>query len=422
MASLSDIFNEKWQQLKERIPQRDICLAPADAFFCELVEIPADTAPGEIPGFAELSLESLSPFPLEHMAWGFLYPDNHSHILVYATPKTRLSKLGLNDLESWHQVFPGFLSIYGMRWDTDRVVFVSQTGSVSALFIEAGQQLPSRVVSRPVNAELLSDEAILQTREKLCDKLGNTDGYETDPGVYIGNGCHVHSDGHCTLQLRYVKPEGEFPLTHNLPLSERQTWQADLRDPDFARREARSRILGRRLWTGLVAAGATTALLLVGQLGYVALESWNQMRERQIERMEPAVNRVEHTQTLADRLNRSVEQDIRAFVLLREINANRPDSVFFSRVGARNFNRLVVEGESTEGVTPVNDYADLLNAKSGIQDVINNSQTRGGRTSFELEVTFSAEGVREAIDSATDADDEPTEPAESDDVAQLPQP
>lgn len=425
MASLGDIFQNQWQQLKDRIPQRDICLAPADSFFSECVEIPADLGENGVQGFAELTLEGASPFPIEQMAWGYLHAPDSPHILIYATPRNRLTRAGLSDLERWHHVFPGFISLFGKQWDSPKVVFLSQTGSISALYFEAKQSVPCRIVSRPIGADLLTDEAILKAREKLLIQLPEAESFDLDPGIYIGSGTHVHSDDRCSFHHRYLAGNSETESSHTLPVPESGLWAIDIRDSEFAITEGKSRALGKRLWKGLIAATATAALLVIAQLGYYALESWNGIRERQILSMAPAVSRVEHTQTLVDRLTRSVEQDIHPFYLLQAINADRPNSVFFSKVGARSFNRLEVEGESTEGVSTVNRYADNLLASSSITEVVNNSQTRVGRTSFELLITFDRNSTRGDVqipesgdEPATDSD----ENGEGDEVAQFSQP
>lgn len=421
MASIGDITQPQWQKLKDRIPQRDICLAPADAFFCECIEIPEDVPASEIRPFAELSLEGASPFPLEQMAWGFLHAEDSPHLLVYATPKNRLARIGLSELNKWHHVFPGFSSLFGKTWDRPVIVFLSQTGSISALYYEAHQSVPCRVISRPVGADLLTDEAILKAKEKLLAQLPEVDDFELDPGIYIGAGSHVHSDHRCSFNHRYLKQGHETELTHSIPLAENELWPIDIRDPEFAAAEGKSRALGKRLWTGLIAASATAAILLIAQLAFFALESWNGMRERQIQSMTPAVSRVEHTQTLVDRLTQSVEQDIHPFYMLQAINAERPQSVFFSKVGARAYNRLEVEGESTEGVSTVNRFADTLQASSTIREVINNSQTRVGRTSFELLITFDRDSTRgevELIDPEESDDDSESEENNGDELAQ----
>ncbi|MCC5833773.1 MAG: hypothetical protein JJU20_03485 [Opitutales bacterium] len=422
MASIGDIIQTQWQQLKDRIPQRDICLAPADAFFCECIEIPEDVSRGEIQAFAELSLEGASPFPLEQMAWGFLHAADSPHLLVYATPKNRLSRVGLSELEKWHHVFPGFASLFGKTWDRPVIVFLSQTGSISALYYEAKQSVPCRVVSRPVGADLLTDESILKAQKKLLDQLPEVDEFEIESGVYVGDGSYVHSDHSCSFKHRYLKDGQESDILHNFHLAESELWPLDIRDPEFAQKEGKSRALGKRLWTALIAASATAALLIIAQVAFFALESWSSLRERQILSLAPAVSRVEHTQTLVDRLTRSVEQDIHPFYMLQTINSERPPSVFFSKVGARAYNRLEVEGESTEGVSTVNRYADELVASSAINDVINNSQTRVGRTSFELVITFDRDSTRGEVEIPQLEEPEDAEEGNGDELAQNTQP
>ena len=47
-------------------------MAPGCSFFCRRVEIPGDVESDELDSFLQLQLESLSPFPLEHLQFGFV--------------------------------------------------------------------------------------------------------------------------------------------------------------------------------------------------------------------------------------------------------------------------------------------------------------------------------------------------------------
>ena len=55
---------------------------------------------------------------------------------------------------------------------------------------------------------------------------------------------------------------------------------------------------------------------------------------------------------------------------------------------SRAFNELEIDGQSSEGVTPVNAFADSIKQLPFVASVENNSQTRNNQTSFEFVITF----------------------------------
>lgn len=377
------------------MPQRDVCLAPPDAFYAQHFDLPEGMTEKEVVDFATISLESNAPFPVEQMLWGYLYHPQSAWILVYATPKTRLKKLGLENLDNWHHIFPGYLSTYGKTCDKPTVSFVCQTGSVSALFYSAGNPVPEKIVSRAIGEQLLTDDAILKSRAQLLKQLQKPDSpYHWQEFIYVGEASVVHNDGRCGFLHRVLTDNESTRVPDDAerenipPLTSQMIWHADVRDQEFAVSEAKKRQLGQRIWHSLVIGCGVTLMLLVMQIGLFALDFWNYSQDQKVLSLEPDARRVEHKLTLANRLTQSVEEDIHPFRMLSTVNENRPANVFFNKVGARNFRELEIEGESSSGITPVNNYADRLLAAPEVLKVVNNPSTRVGRTSFDFVVTF----------------------------------
>lgn len=417
MASFLQTIENQWNQLRQRMPQRDVCLAPPDAFYTQRFEVPKEMTEKEIPEFAAISLESNAPFPVEQMLWGYLYHPQSPWILVYATPKSRLKKLGLDNLQSWHHIFPGYLSIYGKTYDKPTVSFVCQTGSVTALFYSADNPVPEKIVSRAIGEQLLTDDAILKSRAQLLKQLQKPDNtYHWEDFIYVGDTSVVHNDGRCGFYHRVLSGDQSAAIPEDaereniLPLTTQTIWQADVRDEEFATSEAKKRQLGQRIWQSLVIGCGVTIFLLLLQVGLFAMDFWNHSQNQKILSLEPNARRVEHKLTLANRLTQSVEEDIHPFRMLSAVNENRPSNVFFNKVGARNYRVLEIEGESSAGITPVNNYADRLLAAPEIIKVVNNPSTRVGRTSFDFVVTFDVDNLARRPDESL-----PEPPAEEED-------
>ena len=106
----------------ESVPLPDVLVLPAEYFFIEKVEVPAALSPAELSDFAELSMEAVSPFPLDQLRWGFSSAPDGQHLLIYAALKDRLKLAGHAELESYTWVLPDFTSLNGARFTRDTAV------------------------------------------------------------------------------------------------------------------------------------------------------------------------------------------------------------------------------------------------------------------------------------------------------------
>ena len=375
-------------RLQDKLPEKQVGLVPADAFFIREVALPAGMEASDREAFLQLDLEAGSPFPIEQLCWGYIAAEEASTACVYATPRSRLRSLGFDQLEQWHHLFPGFVSILGEPVEKACVRFVAQQGVVTALRLQPGHAVPQAVTSRRVRGEIVDEGALLETRDRLAASLAGAE-VPLEPGLWLGAGVGIGQQGEALFRHHRLLPgEGESQHLCQLPVDESRAWEFDLRDAVFAATEKTVRRRSGLIWKSLRVAGWTTLVLLLLQLGSFALAGWNQLRAVEISRLEPQATRVENKLTLAGRLNQSTEEDLRPFLLLESINPIRPDSIFFEKVRVRAFNELEIEGKSTEGVTPVNSYADTIAQLPFVADVENNSQTRNNQTSFEIVISF----------------------------------
>jgi len=376
-------------KLQEKIPDRQVGLAPADAFFTRKVDLPEGLPWEDQVAFIQLNLESNSPFPMEQLVWGYLQAPGTPWAFVYATPWSRLKRLKFEDPQHYFQLFPGFISLFGQTPEQPTVRFLSQNGVLSTLFYAGGHPVPEKILSRRIEAGLLTDDTQLQAMEKARRFL-KADGYAVEDGLWVGEGVSIQSNETIRFRHRHVS-EGSSRgfLDNTLSLPERALWAADLRDNVIALKERHVRRRSRLIWKSLHAALWTAAALLLFQLGNFGLAGFNYLRQQKLDEMEPRAERVENKLTLAQRLTQSTEEDLKPFLLMEAINPLRPDSIFFEKVRSQAFNQLEIEGRSAEGVTPVNAFADSINQLEYVAEVQNYSQTRNNQTSFEFTITFS---------------------------------
>lgn len=391
MSSLpQSSFSRLLSRLREKLPDRRVGLAPADAFFTRKVDLPENLSWEDKLAFIELALEGNAPFPMEQLAWGFLQSPSASFAFVYATPRTRLKRLDIDPDENFLQLLPGFISLYGDTFDKPTIRFLSQNGVLSALHLEPGNPVPAKIVSRRIKATLLTDEILLATRRDLAAHL-DSPGWEFEDGLWLGEGIDILQGEGIRFRHRHLNEGTPLPLREQvLSLPENDLWAADLRSREYANRERRVRRRSRTIWKSIQAAAAMAVLLLLLQAGDFALSTYNRFQEADISELEPRASRIENKLTLAQRLTQSTEEDLKPFLLMEAINPLRPDSVFFDDVRSRAFNELEIEGQSSEGVTPVNAFADSVEQLPSVESVVNNSQTRNNQTSFEFLITFAS--------------------------------
>jgi hypothetical protein len=387
--SLSNLATNQWmQRLEEKFPERTVVLAPADAFFTHKVDLPAGLEAVEVQNFVALSLEAMAPFPIEQLLWGFITDPSGSHALAYAALRSRLKTAGITELETPWQLFPGFISLSGKSPTRACVRFLYQAGSLSALVYEAGKSVPSRVVSRALDGSHLEDSRFLAARKELLATLP-PHLPDAEEGIWLGESPEMEG-ATPVFALRHLTEEASPPSQKSaLSLSPDALWAADIRQPDYSEKEKQQRQRSGWIWRSLQTAAITALVLLILQVATFALGSFTKLQQGTITRLEPQATRIENKLTLANRLTQSTEEDLKPFLLLEAVNPLRPESVYLDKLRSRAFNELQLEGESNDGVTPVNAFADSVNQLSFVESVENNSRTRNNQTSFEFTIRFS---------------------------------
>ena len=77
-------------------------------FFCRRVEIPGDVENDELDSFLHLQLESLSPFPLEHLQFGFVTDASRQFAFLYAAYRRSFERSVATSWDEQEAVIPEF--------------------------------------------------------------------------------------------------------------------------------------------------------------------------------------------------------------------------------------------------------------------------------------------------------------------------
>ena len=383
------------KQLADKIDQRllspNALLLPGDSFFSQSFILPEGIGREDIRQFAELSLEGMSPFPLANLCWGYLSHPSSSHILVYAAYRERLNQLGFKDLDSYFQVFPGFITRFGETFEKPTVRFLLETGVLSALFYQPHNHVPDKIISRALGEEHPEPAALFDMCEKLI-KAGEISGYITEKEVWVGIDHRIGADGSAQFLHQIDSSNAdERSLTSQqytpIALDERSIWDADVRSRSYTLQTYRARRISRRLWHGTMAATAALAVLLLTQTSIILINLWTHNRESRIEARSEDAQMVENRFDLLQKVDQFSQHGIKLFEMLDIINRLRPSSVYFTRTSSDTYNQLTVQGLGTN-VEEVNRYGEQLHGLPLIADTDIQVVSRRGKAPFSLRVNF----------------------------------
>ncbi|PTX91644.1 hypothetical protein DB354_17395 [Opitutus sp. ER46] len=359
-------------------------LLPDGLFFNRAVPISAGATPQEAATQVELALESIAPFPLSQMFYGWYWVPGADHAFVYAAYRRRFTT---DQTASWGQaelVAPASAALFGGAVGPATTLLLAGAEGLTAVHWET-PQVPSQVVYRPYAPEA-TEEDRAAVREEVLRSLG---GSKTVVDLLVPPVADPsYSDKEITFR------SGDF--VSRLPSSVASA--LDVRDKGEleALRAARKRDVA--FWR--VALGCVAALFLlgVGELALIGGHAWQQVRVAEVNGRAPAVRKIEEAQDLAATVQGLVTKrflPLEMITAVLGVNAERkPSDVVITRIqssagdAARGAFTIVLELETTNPAQ-VPAYGNELKKLPECEDVhVEVQQSQGGRSRFRVLVTF----------------------------------
>lgn len=371
--------------------EREILLVPGEVFYCHSVALPSGISESEIEQFVELSLEGLSPFPLEQLSWGYLHDEKSPTILIYAAYRQRLENLKIEELERYYHVLPGFISACDKSYADPTITFLSHENSLSALVFNPQSTLPVRITTLQLPENNISEDALFETRQMLISSLGDLN-YHIESFINVVTGTFVDSDNEVQFEHRILPQKENAELGDNATtpytVSENRLWEADIREIPFKQKERKKRSFSRRVWHSTLAVGIAAALFLLLQILFITANLWINFRENAIEERDGSVAIIEQKNNLLLRIEQIAQNELKPFEMLAALNLKRPKSIYFTQAVADGYNKIHVDGEASN-VEIVNRYIEQLRTLPHISDAkIEKIVSRSGKAPFSLIVTF----------------------------------
>ncbi|MFZ9682671.1 MAG: hypothetical protein ACO3DQ_05630 [Cephaloticoccus sp.] len=353
-----------------------VILVPGARFFVRRIPLAPD-APADKQ--VELAVEGLSPFPLEQLFYGWVASADKRHALVYAAYRRNFSA---DEIAAWNAprlVIPEFAFWAFARRPASHAAILQESGdTLTALAWDRESTLPALVLCRePAPEAAQPDAAALVLEFFRRSGFAAADLHPLHrPVVSDGldrDGLHLQAGQDHTALL----PASAFAA-------------ADLRDKALLvakRRDGRRFTLAWRLFAGTAAALALCLLLEPALIGGRSVLT---AKRGQLAARTDAVREIEGARLLATKLEKMTAQQLRPFEMLAVINAPRPRSIEFQRVGTGGPLTLQIEAE-TANAGDLRVYEEALRQLTPVERVqLRDPRMRAGRTTFQLEVTFKA--------------------------------
>lgn len=381
-------IKDKLDELDKRLPVRETILIPSDCFFVRELTVPEGTLPAEIQSFAQLQVESLAPFPIESLDWGYVTAG--STVLVYAATMERVKSFALNGLDNIWNAFPAFLPFAIQPAPTeDTVKLAIAANSASALFYKVGQSLPTRILSCRLTetTSLSGEDAILAARAEAVERLSLGDNPRLADGVDILDGVNDKSDDSISFTVSHVSSDGQ-KTSVSFALSSDALWNADIRGRLYADEH---RVVRRRdsfIWRAFAAACVTTSILLVLTFGLFAVKTTGAIYRAIVRHHSAEVDLLQNKSDFASNLESVTEREMKPFSMLAVANAKRPADLYYEKVSATDWNVLHIEGGANRSDL-IQGYIEELGRDPNVRDVRTiRTATTGGNSTFDIEVVF----------------------------------
>lgn len=391
-------------------------MIPGCLFFVEMVEVPTSVEAGEIPDFAELSLESIAPFPIEQLNWGYLYREGSTTLVLYAAHRDRLMRAGYDNLTEYAWALPDFATLAGARFAKDTLVALEGQNSLSLLYFRSDAEIPQSVC-----VDILEDSASDSTIETLRTSMKNLPA--TIPVLRLAPVTATLSEKDlCVFEHTVADQSKDLHAKENwqrLTPTESQLWQADVRSTDFKTDEYSKRQTSA--WIGRITGwAAIMAIALIGIEG-VLVVAGNLLKDQlsRIDSQRVAVSKVEEKQILVNKLEQVAQNELRPIEMLEVANNVRLKlglGIEYDSVIVEGENTITIEGKASS-VNALNRYAENLKG-SGQFELLAAPEylTRAGKTTFKVSLAYTPPIAPEEPAAAPDADlpaSELPEPSES---------
>lgn len=375
----------------------EVLLAPGGYFFSRLAPLPEEVTAEEYTNLAEVTLEECSPFPLDQLAWGMMVDDVRRQLWVFAACRPRIGAAVMDEWEDAEHVFPAFLPLLlAFPEPPERLVWQSPD-EVLLLEFAPGARFPTRIRHQrlpvvEVEGESEEGEEVAETAPgpeaaDLIDAFFRAQ--QIDPAktpIYELRETIVNDDRQVTFVIAEKGRESTLPA---IELTDVQSWQADLRSPEFIEAEKRSRLWQNKLWTSLQWASWVAVALILLVLFSIIGDMLVKRRIALIAAQEPAVLAYQQNDQFLGDLRKFSKSPLRPFEVLGMTNIYLPyKNMYYRSAEVDNTDGVTIQGVS-DSVNDVNNFNKKLLDTGYFENIESpRSSNRGSEIQFVYRLKY----------------------------------
>jgi hypothetical protein len=374
---------------------------PAPYLFIHAEALPDGMQPSEMEGFAGVTMEGLSPIPLEQLAWGYLANEKSRHLVIFGAFLERLNAENLSPEESFYHVLPSFFAAApangAAQW-----VFIWEAGHVSAAHYNAGEVIPTRI-----EIERLSEDTVagaFAARENLLKRLGAHARGEAAPGLLAQpEGTRGPRDRMVYTFNRYDSADAQpVRVPGNAPGGLAERWSADMRGSIFRSAEQRRRSAAATAGLVLKLAAVCGVLLILVQGGVIYGQIVVKNKQTQISNQTNDVNLVTQRLSLLKQIDQFTGHELHPFEMIGAINLLRPKEIYYTKMRVYENNKLSVDcisisPNAIEDFVQSLDNTGYITVDKGKIVITSNPLAVPPQSKFTLNLIFSPVPAREEM-------------------------
>ena len=383
---------------------------PGEHFFCESFNLPRNVLSRRegddkdpiafgmrVNKFVKEMLDdpSFSPYPSDQLAWGYHSSVENGRVLIFATPLSKLGKLGWENLELFRRVFPSFISLLGSSYEKASIVLFICDETLTAASFNPNDRVPDKIFSLPFDPD--DEESFARVRSKLlsfCD----LENFEPIPDVLVAGDIFRNPDGFFEFDHHWKEAnDSSLKLDQAIRISADELWNHDLRSPSFKEFEKRKRLKERALWRALKTSVVFSVLLLFIFVGLEIFQIKQNAESKVAESMALEVPLVLESQKLLEKLKQNKLGGIDPFGTISRLSPHRggtatSPNLWFSKAHFETRSHLKLEGEGVN-VESVNTFISNLESNGVAKirkgrggDELRQIKSDGGKTTFDVEI------------------------------------
>jgi len=404
-----------------KTPSPVAVLLPDTQFFARAIPVPDAQTRADATTQVELALESLAPFPLAQMYYGYHWIPGAKHALAYAAYRKRFSAASVETWPAADTVLPAFVPFIQAAARPATTTILHTPASVTAIHYTDDSGVPAQVQTRalpqstpeeaPVTEEQLAAARAAARAELIHAAAGTTHLAEyTVPETFAP--ARAVNNGLSFTATAQPLPNAAPPAPQTNAFTREQLDALDVRDKTelAARRATRRRDL--MLWRAFLACFVLFGLCALAEIAIIGGKKIQEKRATQVALQSGPVAEIEKQNTLANRIEDLSSKRLLPFEMIDLIRPSIPPTVLFTRVVAENnkLNTLQIQAK-TGNAADFNAFRNALQNQPNIDKVtVTNSNIQNGNTTFTLTIDFKPDVVKPAVDEPPPKPPEPAKP------------